>query len=326
MAPPMVTTVRAVVATVAILTLLVCSLRLYLRKFITRAFGLDDCLVILALILVLLFAALSIYLTFFGIGRHMDTVPEDQLPTMQYAIYISLCTYLFVASAVKISLLVFIMRAFPTKLIRWLGLTIVGFLVLLTISGELPLILQCSPVSAAYDKTVPNYKCFPSDTMFDIEMYQGVLMFAVDLAIFALPIPTIWKLQMPLKRRLTIIGLFALGLVACVAGLARLPTLVYQKDDTDFTYSGATPLIWMNVEFGLALTTGSLPSLRILLRRIPGFSSDKSESKELTGGNANGNSGFHLRDQKRWTSKIIGKGRDDVESLASESQERIFRN
>ncbi|KAH8425279.1 uncharacterized protein LDX57_003036 [Aspergillus melleus] len=211
MAPPMVTTVRAVVATVAVLTLLVCSMRLYLRKFITRAFGLDDCLVILAMICVLLFAALSIYLTFFGIGRHMDTVPVEQLPTMQYAIYISLCTYLFVASAVKISLLVFIMRAFPTKLIRWLGLSIIGFLVLLTISGELPLILQCSPVRAAYDKTVPNYKCFSSDTLFDIEMYQGVLMFAVDLAIFALPIPTIWKLQMPLQRRLTIIGLFGLG-------------------------------------------------------------------------------------------------------------------
>jgi hypothetical protein len=78
------------------------KLQLYLRAFVTRAFGIDDCLVIIALvcfvllnppqpnlileqqIMVLLFAALSIIVTFYGIGRHMGDVPLEQLPTMEY--------------------------------------------------------------------------------------------------------------------------------------------------------------------------------------------------------------------------------------------------
>ncbi|KAJ5091768.1 hypothetical protein NUU61_006638 [Penicillium alfredii] len=174
--PTMVTTVRAVVGTVALLALMVCTTRLYLRKFVIRAFGLDDYFVIVSL-----------------------------------GVYISLCTYLFVASSVKISLIVFLMRIFPTKSIRYFGIGIIVFLVLVTISGELPLILQCMPVRAAYDKTVANFKCFSPDAMFGIEMYQGVVMFAVDIVIFLMPIPTIWKLQMPIQRRLSIIGLFSLG-------------------------------------------------------------------------------------------------------------------
>ena len=78
-------------------------------------------------------------------------------------------------------------------------------------------------------------KCFSADTLFEIEMYQGELMFVVDIVIITMPIPTIWKLQMPLKNRLVIISLFSLGLIACAASLARLPTLSYQKNATDFS-------------------------------------------------------------------------------------------
>lgn len=109
------------------------------------------------------------------------------------------------------SLVIFIMRVFPTKFIRNYGLGIIVFLALLTISGELPLILQCKPVRAAYDATIIDKKCFTPDTLFNIEMYQGVLMFVIDIVIITMPIPTIWKLQMPIQRRLSIIGLFSLG-------------------------------------------------------------------------------------------------------------------
>ncbi|KAJ5090285.1 hypothetical protein N7532_008969 [Penicillium argentinense] len=326
--PPMATAVRAVVGTVALLDLIFCMTRLYIRKFVRNAFGVDDYFVIIALIWVLFFAALSIALTFYGIGYHQDDIPLEKLPNMQYAVYISLCTYLFVACSVKISVVIFIMRVFPTNFIRYYGFGIIAFMVLLTISGEVPLIFQCKPVRAAYDKTVPGYKCFTPDTLFDIEMYQGVLMFFIDIAIITMPIPTIWKLQMPIQRRLSIIGVFSLGLVACAVGLARLPTLVYQKNITDFTYAGATPLIWLNMEFGLALVTGSLPSMRVLLRSLPGFgsankTSSKTRSQEWSSNNDQAK--YPLGNQNRWSKKPLGRNinLETFESLASESQERI---
>ena len=75
---------------------------IYLRGLITHAFGLDDCLVLLALVcttsmgdeneptlnrteqcMVLVFAALSIILTTYGIGYHQETVPTADMIMME---------------------------------------------------------------------------------------------------------------------------------------------------------------------------------------------------------------------------------------------------
>lgn len=157
------------------------------------------------------------------------------------------------------------MRVFPQRHIRLVGYGIIAFLILCTISGELPLILQCRPVRTAYDKTVENAHCLSRKALFGITMYQGVLMFLVDLTIIALPMPSIWKLQMPLRRKIVIAGLFSLGvlslrirhvrwpgvlmilligILACIAALIRLPTLVYQNDATDYTCQ--PPPLWIN--------------------------------------------------------------------------------
>lgn len=79
-------------------------------------------------------------------------------------------------------------------------------------------------------------------------------MLLFDVSIITLPMPTIWKLQMPIQRRLFIIGLFCLGMfaesslaftehprlvdegfVTCSAGLARIPLLDFQVNSTDYT-------------------------------------------------------------------------------------------
>lgn len=146
------------------------------------------------------------------------------------------------------------MRVFPTKRIRRIGLGIVVLMVIVTISGELPLIFQCWPVQAAWDSTIPNSKCFSNAVLENLQLYQAILMLLFDVSIITLPMPTIWKLHMPVQRRLFIVGLFCLGMfaesslsftehprlidegfVACSAGLARIPLLDFQVNSTDYT-------------------------------------------------------------------------------------------
>ncbi|BDD59064.1 hypothetical protein MAP00_004302 [Monascus purpureus] len=280
----MVTTVRAVVSVVGLLSILVCCSRLYLRKFVLRSFGLDDYLVIVALILVIGFAVLSIIITFYGIGQHQDTVAPEDFPTMQKIVYASLCTYLFVATAVKLSLTVFIMRIFPQRYVQHIGMGIIAFLAVFTISGEFALIFQCTPIQAAYDKSMEHYKCFSQDTLFGINMYQGVLMFLVDVVIIILPMPSIWQLQMPTRKRILIVSMFCPGGLACIAALIRLPTLVYQKDPSDYTYKAAKSLIWMNVEFNIGLIIGSIPTLYRLIQQASRFLISGSWSRSRTKG------------------------------------------
>lgn len=86
----------------------------------------------------------------------------------------------------------------------------------------------------------------------------------------------------------------------------------------------------MNTEYALGLITGSLPSLRILFRFIPGLNSSKksskysrSRSREWAGGQGN-SGGYQLSNQSRWSKKVLPRMGADGDSVASESEQRIF--
>ena len=42
-----------------------------------------------------------------------------------------------------------------------------------------------------------------------------------DFVVFLLPIPIVWNLQLPVRQRLAVISLFALGLITCLAGVFK---------------------------------------------------------------------------------------------------------
>lgn len=122
------------------------------------------------------------------------------------------------AAAVKTSLVLFIVRLFPTRGIAIAGRCILGFVALFTISGTLALAFQCRPFRAGFDKTITDAKCYSVNTSFGILMMQGVIMFVVDVIILALPIRRVWQLQMPRARRVMILGLFCIGMPASPPG------------------------------------------------------------------------------------------------------------
>ncbi|KAL2821355.1 hypothetical protein BDW59DRAFT_164235 [Aspergillus cavernicola] len=317
--------VRAVVLVLAISTTLVCGLRLYLRKFILHRFGLDDFLVILALIAVNGFSALAYTITYYGLGANTEDVSPEDLAIWFKIYFGSECTYLTVSALVKFSLTVFIMRLFPTKFIRIAGISTMVFIGAFTISMTLALTLKCRPLRASYDKSILDAKCWSSDTNFAVLMTQGVIMFALDVLILALPIWPIWRLQMPLKRRIMILGLFAIGFIACIAALVRFSTLAYAKDETNFTYSAATSLIWMEVEFNLALTSGSLSSLPKLFKSNP----TAPTTHQLTSSNTKSKSTANSANlelpssQQTWSRGIRKKTEITRIFESSQSQERI---
>jgi hypothetical protein len=85
-----------------------------------------------------------------------------------------------------------------------------------SLSGELAFAFQCTPVRATFDKTIlitnPNAKCYSSNAMSGLTMYQGVIMFVCDVIIIILPMPSIWALQLPLKKRFLLLGMFSFGM------------------------------------------------------------------------------------------------------------------
>ena len=49
----------------------------------------------------------------------------------------------------------------------------------------------------------------------------SILTIFLDFIILLLPIPIVWKLQLPLKQRLAVMSLFGAGIIVCVAGIVH---------------------------------------------------------------------------------------------------------
>lgn len=98
-------------------------------------------------------------------------------------------------------------RSTPTR--RVLKTTLV-----LTAAWTLFVILQtfamCRPFAANWDKTIPGAKCGN-----EISALLGIVIWGLilDVVIFTVPIPHIWKLQMPKSRKTALIALFSIGLL-----------------------------------------------------------------------------------------------------------------
>lgn len=87
----------------------------------------------------------------------------------------------------------------------------------------------------------------------------------------------------------------------------------------------------MNVEYTLGLITGSLPSLRVLLKFIPGLNSSAKgasyptyNAQSRTWETTANNGGYQLSEQTHWSQKWMGKKNNaDTDSIESESQQPI---
>ncbi|KAK8061226.1 hypothetical protein PG997_015447 [Apiospora hydei] len=105
----------------------------------------------------------------------------------------------------------------------------------------------------------------------------GVLNLINDVVILALPIPTIAKLHMDWKKKLSIMGIMLLGAFSCVSSLIRIFYLARLASSKDVTWWFGPGMGWSCIEPSTAIITACLPTLAPLFRK----------NKPSTGGSSN---------------------------------------
>ncbi|KAJ4385379.1 hypothetical protein N0V93_009806 [Gnomoniopsis smithogilvyi] len=101
---------------------------------------------------------------------------------------------------------------------------------------------------------------------------QGVCAIVLDIYIFILPLPVLWRLHMDRAKRLQLLGVFGTALIAvaasCVALNFRINLLPTGKttpaDDT--TWSQACTSIAVMIESNIAIVVGSMPAFGAFVR------------------------------------------------------------
>ncbi|KAL4888608.1 hypothetical protein BDV59DRAFT_211022 [Aspergillus ambiguus] len=178
--------------------------------------------------------------------------------------------YTIASTLIKISILLLYRRIFP-NLRLYIFITI-GFLTAMSIAFIFAAIFQCNPVSRLWSPSegLKRLSCFPPLAFWcDV----SAIFLATDVWIMALPSPIIFRLQLSLKKKLSVMGLFCLGIFACGAAVARMVYVIKLYVGHDPSWDIVPVYICSIVEISLALIACSVPPLRpavlLLAEKLP---------------------------------------------------------
>ncbi|KAF7588590.1 hypothetical protein BBP40_005475 [Aspergillus hancockii] len=213
------------------------TMRLYTRWFIMRAsLGLDDSYTL-------------------GLGRRRWDIPFASLPEILTLFNIDFYLYIICIVLIKLSILLFYNRIFSSRTtLRYL----ITFGIVIMTLASIPIIvlshLTYKPVQHITDLDAPE----PEVSLAVPSWYSGILSLATDIYVLVLPMPSVWKLRVPLRHKFRAITIFSLGGLACTASLIRLiETSVMINGDLSWDLA---PLgIWAGVEINIGLLCSCLP-------------------------------------------------------------------
>ena len=108
----------------------------------------------------------------------------------------------------KVSVLVFYLRIFPSRSFHIAVWTIVFIAVGYNIGSVLANVFACTPVAKSWDLTITHGKCMNSDVFYFANAGLGIF---TDFATVLVPIPWLRRLQMPLRQKVAIGVILAMG-------------------------------------------------------------------------------------------------------------------
>ncbi|PNP75170.1 hypothetical protein FNYG_11313 [Fusarium nygamai] len=107
------------------------------------------------------------------------------------------------------------------------------------------------------------------------------------LFLFVQPIPAMWRLHLPVAKRLGLIVMLSLGLLVCVTSIIRI--IFVTRIGPDAPYEFAEAMIWSQVELASLIVCSTIPCLRQLIQKVPwlnqalGLSSGRRSSNNYYG-------------------------------------------
>ncbi|MDI1489698.1 MAG: hypothetical protein OHK93_000896 [Ramalina farinacea] len=283
----------------AVLSALAVIARLVSRRIMRTRPTVSDLLVIIALLCSWAISGLDVHAAKQGLGKHIYVVTnvEDILKVILFRplphqshshyvkdVYADQILYSIALTATRVSILLFYHSIFPAKTFTRLLWGIGALSVAWGLSVFFVAIFTCSPIRGFWQPMMqPPPHCINQQAFYD---GLSVPNFLMDIAILALPVKEVWKLQMNTRTKMEVSGLFLLGGLfvfhpyhpsvlpatnllllmlflphsVVICSIVRL-AFIANIDYVDFTF-------WSAAETHLAVVSACLPTLRPLAQKL----------------------------------------------------------
>ena len=144
-----------------------------------------------------------------GVGRHFETVSERHIDLILKATFAYEILYYICVTLIKVSILLFYYRIFGVgKTFKRTVYVALGVVVAWCIAIVLGSIFQCTPVQAAWIRPFPHSKCINNNGAL---LGVAISNVVIDCGILILPVPSIWNLNLSVRRKIALTAIFLIG-------------------------------------------------------------------------------------------------------------------
>ncbi|KAG2418892.1 hypothetical protein HFD88_001994 [Aspergillus terreus] len=213
--------VIGVCLTFSLSALVAVTLRMYIRVFVKRSVWVDDYACCFSAVLSVAYASIIVAQTRWGLGLDFHYFPKENVVPYSKIQYAGGPMYTLALLGFKVSLLSSYLR-------------VAGF------------------IAKQWDATIPG-TCINT-----VASYYGLAgtSLGFDVIIIALPMPVLWQLQLRLRQKIALVGLFALGFFITIIQIFRIFTIKNLK-----TYTDSEPiLLWSTIEISLGVIIACIPT------------------------------------------------------------------
>ncbi|KAK2599564.1 hypothetical protein N8I77_011306 [Diaporthe amygdali] len=254
-------TFNAIVGTSVAFSLIACAsvgLRLYARVRIIKLARHDDAVLILALMGMLAYTVFVCAQLPYGLGVPIQEVPLEDLSKVLMYLWASILCYAVSLSAIKTSILLQFLRFLVGKKVTRLCWVMVGVCICYGISSVFATIFFCVPVSGFW-KPSPTDRCISRQGLW---LAHSGINIVTDVIIFLIPVPTVLQLNMNMRQKIAVIGVFCIGIIVCLITVLRLDSIITVARTSDVTYDNVKVAIWSNAELTTAIFCACLSGIK----------------------------------------------------------------
>ncbi|MCJ1226586.1 hypothetical protein MMC12_003239 [Toensbergia leucococca] len=269
--------IRAGIALAFIVTLAV-LLRLLARSKSRMNFGADDWVILASVPPLYVMVVVGILLCKnAGLGSHLNVETRQQVLdltkvyshassytrsakgyelTAAYKLFFpTLLTYSLAITLARTSILLFYHRIFPLRSFHIATYIVGGICSAWFIAETLVTIFQCRPTAGAWDASIKR-KCLKFNSLY---YGIGISNLLVDILVLCLPLGMVWRLMLPVRKKVLVSAIFMLGSLVCVASLGRIISISTIKAK-DISYTLLVPYTYSTLEPAIAIICACLPT------------------------------------------------------------------
>ncbi|KAF2034564.1 hypothetical protein EK21DRAFT_40690, partial [Setomelanomma holmii] len=232
------------------------------QRFVKRSgLGMDDYMIIVALISSGLLSLTECQAVVYGYGRHWTSLDPHTRVIARKWFYGANIVYKVVLMFNKIAVVCLYYRIFAvsTRHFRIACHVMNAWVVASGMAFIIATVFQCTPVAAFWDRSIPGFKCFKNEPWW---ISYATVQITTDFMLLAMPIPQILRLSMTKAEKLGICLVFGTGAFVTFASIYRATTIAASASDPDPTWGPIPATIWSVIEANAGIVCACLPMLR----------------------------------------------------------------